>query len=267
MGYVGNPSTNIYASMDKQDITGNGGASYTLSHAVANGNEIEVFVNNVRQESGVAYTASGTTLNMTGNVASSDDFYVVYQGKAVGSIVPPDGSVGTAKISNNAVTSAKLDTNIDVAGTLDSTGIITADSGIKLGAGTDILSSYDEGTWTPVLYTASGTAATYTSQIGVYTKIGNLVYVYFDITINAINNSNNTQVRGQPFNSINNDVLSVSYFSGLNVSPYSVNFQCIGTNGFMSVGVNSAGVNIYNGMPIFKDGARIVASGCYRTAG
>lgn len=106
MGYVGNQTTNAYTSMDKQDITGNGGANYTLSHAVANANEIEVFVNNVRQESGVAYTTNGTALNMTGNVASSDDFYVVFQGKAVGTIVPPDGSVTDAKIT--AMAASKL---------------------------------------------------------------------------------------------------------------------------------------------------------------
>ena len=110
MGYVGNQTTNAYTSMDKQDITGNGGANYTLSHAVANAQEIEVFVNNVRQEAGVAYTTNGTALNMTGNVASSDDFYVVFQGKAVGTIVPPDGSVGTAKISDGSVTDAKINT-------------------------------------------------------------------------------------------------------------------------------------------------------------
>ena len=119
MGYVGNQTTTAFTSMDKQDITGNGGANYTLSHAVANANEIEVFVNNVRQESGVAYTTSGTALNMTGNVASTDSFYVVYQGKAVGTIVTPDGSVSTAKIADDAVTSAKLDTNIAISGNLD----------------------------------------------------------------------------------------------------------------------------------------------------
>jgi len=109
MSYIGNQITTAFTSMDKQDITGNGGPNYTLSHAVANANEIEVFVNNVRQKSGVAYTTNGTALNMTGNVASTDDFYVVYQGKAVGTIVPPDGSVSTAKIADDAVTSAKLD--------------------------------------------------------------------------------------------------------------------------------------------------------------
>ena len=102
MGYVGNQTTNSYSSMDKQVITGNGGASYTLTHAVANAQEIEVFVNNVRQEAGVAYTVAGTALSMTGNVASTDDFYVIYQGKALQTVVPPDGSVTNAKIDTMA---------------------------------------------------------------------------------------------------------------------------------------------------------------------
>ena len=108
MGYIGNQTSNSYSSMDKQVITGNGGASYTLTHSVANAQEIEVFVNNVRQEAGVAYTVSGTALTMTGNVASSDSFYVIYQGKALQSVVPPDDSVTTAKLGANAVTEAKM---------------------------------------------------------------------------------------------------------------------------------------------------------------
>ena len=103
MGYVGNQTSNSYSSMDKQTITGNGGASYTLTHAVANAQEIEVFVNNVRQEAGIAYTVAGTALSMTGNVASTDDFYVIYQGKALQTVVPPDGSVTQAKLASSVI--------------------------------------------------------------------------------------------------------------------------------------------------------------------
>jgi len=132
MGYVGNQTTNAYTSLDKQTITGDGGASYTLDHAVANANEIEVFVNNVRQEPSVAYTVSGTALTMTGNVAASDDFYVVFQGKAVGTVVPPDDSVTTARINDDAVTTAKIADDAVTSAKLADSAVTSA----KLPAGT-----------------------------------------------------------------------------------------------------------------------------------
>ncbi len=105
MPFIGNTPDVNFTSFAKQTITGNGGTSYTLSHAVANENEVEIFVNNVRQEggSGKAYTVSGTALTMTGNVANTDSFYVIFLGKALQTTVPPDGSVSTAKIASSAV--------------------------------------------------------------------------------------------------------------------------------------------------------------------
>ena len=95
MGYIGNQASTNFSSLAKQVITGNGGTNYTLTTAVANANELEIFVNNVRQEPGVAYTVSGTALTMTGNVASTDDFYVVYQGKAVQTTTPPTNTAAS----------------------------------------------------------------------------------------------------------------------------------------------------------------------------
>lgn len=132
MGYIGNQTSNSYSSLDKQTITGDGGTGYTLDHAVANAQEIEVFVNNVRQEPGVAYTVSGTTLTMTGNVASTDDFYVVFQGKALQTTVPPDDSVTTARINDGAVTTAKIADDAVTTAKLADSAVTTA----KLPAGT-----------------------------------------------------------------------------------------------------------------------------------
>lgn len=107
MAYIGNQAQSSFTSFDKQTLTGDGTTGpYTLSHAVSNEQEIEVFVNNVRQEPSVAYTASGDQLTMTGNVASTDDFYVVFQGKALQTVVPPAGSVTDSMIVGMA--SSKL---------------------------------------------------------------------------------------------------------------------------------------------------------------
>ena len=136
MPFIGNTPDVNFTSFAKQTITGNGGTSYTLSHAVANENEVEIFVNNVRQEggSGKAYTVSGTALTMTGNVANTDSFYVIFLGKALQTTVPPDGSVSTAKIADDAVNLTSKVTGIlptANGGTGSSTGV-TANSMIDI---------------------------------------------------------------------------------------------------------------------------------------
>ena len=102
MGYIGNQASSNFSSLAKQVITGNGGATYTLTTPVANANELEIFVNNVRQEPAVAYTVAGTALTMTGNVENTDGFYVVYQGKAVQTTTPSPESVTSAMLAQGA---------------------------------------------------------------------------------------------------------------------------------------------------------------------
>jgi predicted DNA-binding protein len=57
--------------------------------------DIEVFVENVRQDPNSAYTLSGTTLTFTGAPASgTNNIYVVHQAKAVGTIEVPASNSG-----------------------------------------------------------------------------------------------------------------------------------------------------------------------------
>ena len=103
MAYIGNKADTAFTSLLKQDLTGASGTSLTLTHAVANANDIALYINNVRQEPTEAYTVNGTTVTLTGSVAGTDDIYVIYLARAVQTTVPPDGSVSSAKIANSAV--------------------------------------------------------------------------------------------------------------------------------------------------------------------
>ncbi len=103
MTYIGNKSDTAFTSLLKQDLTGASGTSLTLTHAVANANDIALYINNVRQEPTEAYSVNGTTVTLTGTVAGTDDIYVIYLARAVQTTVPPDGSVSSAKIANNSV--------------------------------------------------------------------------------------------------------------------------------------------------------------------
>ena len=115
MSTLGNKTTGGFSTISKQSLTGDGGTSYTLQQSVNNENELEVYVNNTRQEPTTAYTAQGTTLTMTGAVNASDSFYVIFQGKAV---VSQEGIFG------NSSTRFTSD-NVTIGGTLGVTGATT----------------------------------------------------------------------------------------------------------------------------------------------
>ena len=103
MAYLGNKPVNNFVSFAKQDITGNGGTSYSLDYPVTGANDIDLYINNVRQEPTTAYSAAATTVTLTGSVVATDDIYVVYNALALQTSVPPDGSVTSAKLDPNLV--------------------------------------------------------------------------------------------------------------------------------------------------------------------
>ena len=75
--------------------------------------------------------------------------------------------------------------------------------GIKFNGDTaaaNALDDYEEGTWTPA-YTATSLVATYSTQIGTYTKVGNLVTLNCNISPNAITTAGTGKltITGLPF--------------------------------------------------------------------
>jgi hypothetical protein len=107
MPFIGNKPALSYTSFAKQDFTTSVTTSYTLDNPVANANELALFINFVRQEPTTAYSASGTSLTLTSATSATDDMYCVFLGKAVQTVNPPAGSVGTSQLADASVTPAK----------------------------------------------------------------------------------------------------------------------------------------------------------------
>ena len=114
MPFLGSTPAEQYKSLAKQTITGDGSTAYTLNRSVTNAYDMEVYINNVRQEPDTSYTASGNTITFTAAVTSGDSCYLIYQGQSVGSINPPANSVGASQVANNTITTAHLHTGLSV---------------------------------------------------------------------------------------------------------------------------------------------------------
>jgi len=128
MPYLGNEPAEAYSNIAYQDFGTQSGTTFTLDFPAGAPGELEVFVNNVRQEPSVAYTVSGTTLTMTGTVAATDDFYVVFQGKAQQTVTHP---ANTALVASSGTFSSTL--AVTGASTFSgATTITTADNSTQL---------------------------------------------------------------------------------------------------------------------------------------
>ena len=164
MATLGQKPATTHVSFQKQTITGNGGTSYTLQQSVGSELDIAVFINNTRQEPTTAYTASGTSLVMTGAVNSSDNFYVIFLAKAINTTGLPVSAVNTASINANAVTMDKLATS----GTLPAldgsalTGVGVAGITSSSTSGTAISIDSSNRVTTPLRPAFAATGANYT---------------------------------------------------------------------------------------------------------
>jgi len=129
--YLGNQPAVNFTSFAKQDFSTSSTTTYTLDHAVANANELALFINNVRQEPTTAYSANSNTLTLTEATSSSDDMYAIFLGKAIQTVNPPNNSVNEAQLNYPLTTfsSTGIDDNA-------SSNAITIDNSQRVGIGT-----------------------------------------------------------------------------------------------------------------------------------
>ena len=126
MAYIGIQPAESFTSFATQTFSVSATTSYTLDHAVANENEIALFVNNVRQQpgSGKAYTATVTALTLSAATATTDTMYCIFLGRALQTVTPATNSVTSSMLGSNFFTGAT-----DVGGALADADLLLIDDG------------------------------------------------------------------------------------------------------------------------------------------
>jgi hypothetical protein len=112
MPFIGNQPADKFLTLEKQVFTTSATDTYVLDREVSSVNDIELFLNNVRQEPTEAYTISGTTLTLASAITASDSMYCIYQGRAVGTQSPAVGSVTNDMLAGSIATSKLANQNI-----------------------------------------------------------------------------------------------------------------------------------------------------------
>jgi len=110
MSYIGavapayDPTRATVPQLDAERFSGNASTTaFILTRQVVNPTDIDVFIENVRQEPTTAYTVEGTTLTFTSAPGTgTNNIYVIYRASGVSNYAfVPDGSITYAKLANN----------------------------------------------------------------------------------------------------------------------------------------------------------------------
>lgn len=158
----------------------------------------------------VVKDADGVTLFTADNI--DQDFLSTSGGELSGQLKLADGSVGTpamgfASDTNTGWYWVSADRMAAAAGGAKKVDIQTdrvdfAD-GITFGATGDIIDTYDEGTWTPVL-TDGTNNATMSVNAGIYRRLNNAVQIGMGITVTSLGSvSGAVKISGLPFTCVN----------------------------------------------------------------
>lgn len=217
----------------------------------------------------------------TGDWATHDDDVTVWDGADWVFGTPRLGWV--AYIEDEGVhktfTSSWVDvvgafTSLDVAGAGTFGGSIDASAGgVYLGgtAAANLLDYHEKGIFTPTFEASSGSGATYSSQIGVYTKTGNLVTIHIDMKLTGIGTlSGSAFIKGLPFAPLagsNNGSGSVSYWATWATAVVAVECFCDNTNMINLLHVVAAQTSsVFTSPSVVGASGRLILSLTYTTA-
>jgi hypothetical protein len=209
-GYIGSQTPVVSnGSQRKYTFTATAAQTVFTGMDIPNPQQIQVFQNGVRLVITTDYTvSSGTTVTLV-NAASAGDSLVVilfadYQ--LLDQDLSGDFSVDSPTFVVDSTNNRVGIGNAAPTQALDVTGDIVTSGGVYLGGtgAANYLDDYEEGTWTPVFSDANtgGNTSATTADYANYTKIGNVVHVWFrtsNINTTGMTGVTNLVLQGLPF--------------------------------------------------------------------
>lgn len=116
-----------------------------------------------------------------------------------------------------------------------------------------------QGTWTPSL----GGNATYTTQTGVYTRIGRLVIFSGNLIVNVIGTGSTNAISGLPFVIGSNSAAHIGYFGSAASSPVFVAGYLAATQSVINIVGMTAGAASTTPLTFFGNSTNVYFSGSY----
>ena len=251
-----------------------GGASETIS---GDGTDMTIATNNITIDAAgdinldaggtdVRFKTGGTTFfdiyNSSNNVvmeADISDADITFRGN--------DGGSATNFLTLDSSEAGRATFNDDIIMGTSGKGIYL---GVTSATAANHLDDYEEGTWTPTITDLGGNAATLSSALGTYTKIGRQVILNYKVVLSskASMTGNYVHISGLPFNhaTATNGTGTIDFFKNMANSFSSLAWDTTSTvTVAWLTGVDGTGVqgsdfssgNAYNNLHI---------AGCYSTA-
>ena len=210
--------------------------------------------------------------NVKARFGTGNDLEIYHSGND--SIISDTTSVRRLLIQGNDVTIRNADSSKDAAkfnngGSVDlyhnnAVKLATTATGIAVTGGVAIggtgtantLDDYEEGTWTPSINDGSPTYTTTYARTGVYTKIGNVVYLYMELYMGAISFGDATQTlvfSGLPFASRSTgDTFGMGMASSVTWSSIYTNGSTYNTGSMADASILHASPTILSNSSVFR---------------
>ena len=181
-------------------------------------------VSNGTNQLGTTFTSNAPTLIAVNNAGSAYVDFITDSSNQIFKISGTERaritSGGDLQIANGNLVISTSGKGIDFSATSSGSGTMTS----------ELLSDYEEGTWTPVMDSNTAGSGRVSTGSGAYTKIGRMVHAYCDVTLSTLGTGGSGRwvIKGFPFTMGGTWSGTVGFFADLNAN---VNYISCFTNG------------------------------------